>query len=213
MPSFLSRLAAAFFFLAEDADPDAGGVADGDEAFGDLLVAFVEGGIAADEVEDVDLAVALHDGDSRALSAQSPRAAKARPKGLPLTSMLLTAVRTSSPGKAPSMRVRFLRISRILLTCSMLAGQMSWQARQVVQAQRASCADGFDQVAGRVPFGQFADLLDDLHRGKRFVGGMGRAAVLAAFAGGAGVGIEDVFPGQVGDGCGAELLDSSHLPD
>ena len=141
-------------------------------------------------------------------SAHWPRAAKAKPKGLPLTSILLTAVRTSSPGKAPSMRLRFLLISRILLTCSMSAGQTSWQARQVVQAQRASWRAGFDQVAGRVAFGQLADLLDDLHGRKRLFGGIGRAAVLTAFAGGAGVGVENVFPGQVGDGRRAVLLDA-----
>ena len=66
---------------------------------------------------------------------------------------------------------------------------------------------GFDQVAGRVAFGQLADLLHDLHGRKRFVGGIGRAAVLTPFAGRAGVGIEEVLPGQVGDGGRTELLD------
>ncbi len=84
------------------------------------------------------------------------------------------------------------------MTCSMLAGQISWQARQVVQAQRASWLTVSIRLAGGVGYGDLADLLDDLHRGERFVGGVGRAAVLAAFAGGAGVGVEDVFPGQVG---------------
>ncbi len=69
------RFAAAFFFFAEDADLDAGGVADRDEVPGDLLVALVEGGVAADEVEDVDVRCPAAMIVTSSPSAQSPRAA------------------------------------------------------------------------------------------------------------------------------------------
>src|SRR5512141_1118653 len=52
--------------------------------------------------------------------------------------MLLTATLTSSPGNSPAIRTRFLLISRILLTCSISAGHISWQARQVVHDQSTS---------------------------------------------------------------------------
>ena len=94
------------------------------------------------------------------------------------------------------------------MTCSMLAGQMSWQARQVVQAQRASWLTVSIRLPVGLPVGQFTDLLDDLHRRERLVGRVCRAAILAAFAGGAGVGVEDVFPGQIVYGGGAELFDA-----
>ncbi len=60
------------------------------------------------------------------------------PRGLPLTSVCSMAVITSSPGNSPSMSTRLRRSSMILSMCSMEAGQMSWQARQVVQAQMTS---------------------------------------------------------------------------
>src|SRR6266581_6735036 len=50
--------------------------------------------------------------------------------------------------------------------------------------------------------------MDDLHRRKRLVGNPGRTTVLAAFAGGAGVGVENILPGQVGYTRGAELFDA-----
>ena len=49
------------------------------------------------------------------------------------------------------MSARLRRISRILLTCSMLAGQISWQARQVVQDQRASWLTVSIRFASGVP--------------------------------------------------------------
>ena len=52
---FPQRFAAALLFLAQDAHPDAGRAAYGDEALGDLLVPFVERGVATDEIEDVHL--------------------------------------------------------------------------------------------------------------------------------------------------------------
>ena len=70
----------------------------------------------------------------------------------------------------------------------------------MVQAQRASWLT----VSIRLPDGllsAIADLLNNLHGRKRFVGGIGRTAILTAFAGRAGVRIENVFPGQVGYGC------------
>lgn len=68
-------------------------------------------------------------------------------------------------------------------------------------------ADGFNEIAVRVPFRQLTNLLNNFHGRERFIGSIGRTAVLAALAGGAGVGVEEVFPGQVGNGGGAELLD------
>ena len=111
------------------------------------------------------------------------------------------------------MRVRLRRISRILLTCSMLAGQISWQARQVVQAQRTSSAHRLDQVARRGRPSASSPICWTTFMGESGLsGGVGRAAVLAALAGGAGIGVEDVLPGEIGDLGGAELLRRSRLP-
>ena len=85
------------------------------------------------------------------------------------------------------------------MTCSMLAGQISWQARQVVQAQRTSLVTVSTRFASGLAKATSPICLHHLHRGERLVGGPGRAAVLAALAGGAGVGVEDVLPGEIGD--------------
>src|SRR6185369_8239232 len=62
------------------------------------------------------------------------------------------------------------------------------------------------EVGLGIAAGDLADLMDDFHRGERLVGSPGGAAILAPFAGGAGVGVEDVFPGQITDRGGAELF-------
>ena len=115
------------------------------------------------------------------------------------------AVITSSPGNSPSISTRLLRISTILFTCSIPAGQISWQARQVVQDHSTSLPMVSIRPAWGIK-GDLADLVDHLHRRQRFIGGKGRASILAAFAFGAGVGVEDVLPREIRYLCRANCL-------
>ena len=89
----------------------------------------------------------------------------------------------------------------------MSAGQTSWQAKQVVQAQRASGV----QVSIRLPEGlpsANSPIWCTIFMGESGLSvADGRAAVLTPLAGRAGIRIEEVLPGQVGDGRRTELLD------
>lgn len=72
VPQLAGRFAAAFFFLAEDAHFYPGGGANGDEVLGHRLIAFVEGGITTGEVENVNVAVLLHQRHRQTVSPVSP---------------------------------------------------------------------------------------------------------------------------------------------
>ena len=198
--------AAAFFFFAEDADFDAGCGADFDEAGGDLLVPSVKGGVAADEVEDVDVAVVCHDGDVEVLCPVGSGCV-GEAEGVAVDFDVADGGSDFVAGEAPfhegevSSHFKDFVDMFVVGGADVLAGAAGGAGPEDV------FADCFAQGRRGDGCGYFADLLDELHGGERFVGGVGGTAILASFAGHAGVGVEDVFPGEVGDFGGAELFD------
>ena len=115
-------------------------------------------------------------------------------------------------------------MSRILSRISMLTGQISSQALQVVQAQtssgvmRSKTESTRDRDLGRradrgrhagIAGGghDLAGLEHDLAGVEGLAGGVGRAHRGAAPAHGAGVGVEQLLPGEVLDGGGTEALE------
>ena len=106
----------------------------------------------------------------------------------------------------------------------MLTGQISSQALQDVQAHSSSAVMRSNTqlaptvmsastpiggvVTGRAGAGHdLADLEHDLPGVERLAGGVGGAHRRAAAAHGAGVGVEQLLPGEVLDGGGAEVLE------
>ena len=114
-----------------------GGIAELDKAGGDLDVAFVEGGVAADEVENIDLAIL-----GKSLDRQLCRPVSAGGEGQPeRIAVDLGVVHGGHHLFARELPFHKHQVAAHLddfvhvLDC---AGQISWQARQVVQDQRAS---------------------------------------------------------------------------
>ena len=106
----------------------------------------------------------------------------------------------------------------------MLTGQISSHALHEVQAQissgvmRSKKLSAETVISGTVPMGgltcgraggghDLARLEHDLAGVERLAGGVGRADRGAAAAHGAGVGVEQLLPGEVLDGGGAEALE------
>ena len=115
-------------------------------------------------------------------------------------------------------------MSRILSRISMLTGQISSHALQLVQAQISSAVIRSNSelapivISGSVPIGgdttgvaggrhHLAGLEHDLPRVERLAGGVGRAHARAAAAHRAGVGVEQLLPREVLDDRGAERLE------
>src|SRR5581483_5661770 len=107
-------------------------------------------------------------------------------------------------------------MSRILSRISILTGQISSQALQVVQAQTSSAVirsstEPADTVisSSTVAGGghDLADLEDDLPGVERLAGLVGRAHRGAAPADGAGVGVHELLPGEVLDGRRPERIE------
>ena len=115
-------------------------------------------------------------------------------------------------------------MSRILSRISMLTGQISSHALQLVHAHSSSAVmrsnselapivisrsvpsgGAHDRVAGRRH--HLADLEHDLPRVERLAGGVGRAHARAAAAHRAGVGVEQLLPREVLDHRRAERLE------
>ena len=198
-------LAAALLLLAEDADPDARRVADLHEGPGDLLVSPVEGGVAADEIKDVDLGAALHDGD---VEPGGPGGALrvGEPEGVAVHLQVPCRAAHLVAGEAPlhegEVPAHLYDLVDMLDVCRayLLAGPAGGAVPENL------FGDGPAEVPLRVLPRQLADLQHHLHGGKRLLRGPCRAAVLAALADGAGVGVVDVLPGEVLHLCRAELL-------
>ena len=199
------RLAAALLLFAEDADLEPGGLAELDEALRDLDVALVEGGVAADEVEDVDFGV-LGQGLHPQLLRPVAAGREGHPQRIAVDLGVLGGGHHLLAGELPlhqhQVAAHLDDLGDVLdgRRADLLAGAAGGAAPQGVLAA------GVDEIRFGGLEGDLLQLVDDLHRRQGLVGGVGRAAVLAALATRAGVAVEEVLPGQVGDPGGAEAL-------
>ena len=194
-------LAAAFLLLPQDPDLDACSPAELNKAGGDGNIALIKGGIAADEVEDIHLRVLGDCLEAQFLGPVAPGGI-AYPQGIAVDLGLLHGghdlVARELPFHQHQVAAHLDDLVHVFNggRADVLASPAGGAGPEGVAAY------GLDQVGRGIGEGDLADLAHHLHGRQRFVGGPGRASVLAAFALGAGVGIEDILPGQIGKlGC------------
>ncbi|EKD36953.1 MAG: hypothetical protein ACD_75C01311G0001 [uncultured bacterium] len=202
---FPHRLAAAFFFFAEDADRNACGLAELDETPGDSDISFVEGGITADEVEYIDFRILSQAFNPEACRPISPLGIT-DPERIAVHLGRLHGGHHFIAREFPchqDHRPAQLDYFTHMLDCrgtDLLTGPAGGAGPEHIPA------DKVDEVGIGLGKSGLAQLIDHLHRRQRLAGGPGRTTVLAAFAEGAGVGIEDILPGHLLEAGRAEAL-------